>query len=61
MSRLVENLNHYLDDYGTDETCVIAINALKEYVDFNTSNGFEELTLYPKSEEFFFTSGMQRL
>ena len=50
--RLVENLEQYSVDYGIDEICVIAINVLKGYLKFNASNGFEDITLRLKIEQF---------
>lgn len=52
VSRLVENLETYLNQYGIDNICAIAINVLSEYVQFNASMGLEDLTLVGKLEEF---------
>jgi nitroreductase len=52
VSRLVENLERHFVDYGTDEICVTAIDALKEYVEYNTRYGFENLELDKKLEGF---------
>lgn len=52
VSRLVENLERYFVDYGTDEICVTAIDVLKEYAKFNTSHGIEDIELDKKLDGF---------
>lgn len=49
--RLIENLERYSNDCGIDEICIIAINALREYLKFNAQNGFEDLTLNRKIDQ----------
>lgn len=52
VSRLVDNLEHYINDYEIDEFCVTAINVLIEYINFNARNGLDSFDLSQKVNGF---------
>lgn len=50
VGRLLDNLERFLDEHGIDENCVIAINALFEYMKLNKERGVELPMLYARIE-----------
>lgn len=46
INRLISNLNYYHQNYGFDETCQIALNALFAYYNFNLAHGLQDTQLY---------------
>lgn len=52
VTRLVENLDRYLEKYSPDDVCVIAVNTLSEYLEFNSGHGIENPRLARKVEGF---------
>lgn len=46
IERLTRFLPEYQDQYGSDETVMITVNALQEYYDFNLQSGLDNKTLH---------------
>lgn len=59
--RLVDNLEWYLGRFAMDEICVIAVNTLKEYLQFSASHGIEDPRLKRRVEGFANVSGYEAL
>ena len=46
IERLTRFLPEYQEQYGSDETVMISVNALQEYYDFNLQSGLDNKTLH---------------